>query len=569
MSLKEKLRNLAQDKIVLFLLFAILALGIFVRVYDYDEVGVWNDDMSTIPTGLLWFYNHDYYPGLSGQGEPALGNLLVGAGCMLSGEDFSNVEKIIPMYYAGREALLGNPITKAIGYCRMPSVLFGIMLLFAVALLALTMFDKYAMLLSTAFYAFYPPLIQFSTFIHVDVFAYFFIAASLAMLYMFYTAQSGTAREKAFFATAVLFASLAFGTKLPNAAYIIFAFLLLAEKNIGTIKLWLGRTLDLSFVNKEGEMDAKPLLENLAIGAAVALTTIYIVFEFSFRNVIEVISKYRTQSTVELATFGFNPKFFEFIYNFFFSANMLDIILFLLSLYLVIKLAMHFKELHKNERFLLYLYGMFIAINLTMATFEIVRVMIMFSFPIIIAMALPFSSRYSPIPSDKRRLIALPFMLVYLIVAGGIALSISPHFMSCNAMLKPFTPDKCLENYGHTATKQIAAKLKPLMAENETFVNMEGILFYYVRHEQGQQHLQLREELRQRLGRMPTIEEKIKYFSYPGRTIRYVLAAPNAKEDDPFIKNLLLLYEPNEIAYLKRWPVAYIYDLKSLKEKTR
>lgn len=569
MSLKEKLRNLAQDKIVLILLFAILASGILVRVYDYDEVGMWNDDMSTIPTGLLWFYHHDYYPGLSGQGEPALGNLLVGAGCMLSGEDFSNVEKIIPMYYAGREVLLGNPITKAIGYCRMPSVLFGIMLIFIVALLSLVMFDKYTMLFTTAFYAFYPPLIQLSTFIHVDVFAYVFIAASLTALYMFYAAQIGTAKEKIYFAIAVLFAALAFGTKLPNAAYMIFAFLLLAEKNLGTIKLWLGKTLDLSFVNKNEEINAKPLLENLAIGVAVAAAAIYVVFGFSFKNVIEVITKYRADSTVELATLGLNSRFFELVYNFFFLANPLDIALFLFSIYIVIKLAMNFKELNKNEKFLLYLYCMFLTINIFMTTFEIIRVMIMFSFPIILAMGLLLNSRLLPISHDKRRIVTLTFMLAYLVVAGGIAFSISPHFMSCNFLLKPFTPGKCMQNYVSTATQQIGEKLNSVMANNETFVNMEGVLFYYVRPEQGIQHLQLREEFRRRFGRMPTVEEKIKYFNYPNKTIRYVVALPTGPEDDPTIKSLLQDYEPNEIAYLKKWPAAYIYDLKSLNKKSR
>ena len=569
MSLKEKLRNLAQDKIVLFLLFAILASGILVRVYDYNEVGMWNDDTSTIPTGLLWFYNHNYYPGLSGQGEPALGNLLVGAGCMLSGEDFSNVEKIIPMYYAGREVLLGNPITKAIGYCRMPSVLFGIMLLFIVALMSLAVFDKYTMLFTTAFYAFYPPLIQLSTFIHVDVFSYVFIAASLTALYMFYAAQTGTTKEKLYFATAILFAALAFGTKLPNVAYLIFAFLLLAEKNFDAIKLWLGKTLDLSFVNKEEKINAKPLLENLAIGAAVAAAAIYVVFEFSFKNVIEVISKYRSVSTVELATFGLNSRFFKFIYNFFFHANPLDVALFLLSVYIIIKLTINFKELNKNEKFLLYLYAMFLVINTFMTTFEIIRVMLMFTFTIIMAMGMSLSSRHSPIPHDKKRIAALTFMLAYLVVAGGIAFSISPHFMSCNTMFKSFTPDKCIKNYGYTATKQIGEKLNSVMAGNETFVNLEGILFYYVRPEQGIQHLQLREQFRQRFGRMPTVKEKVKYFEYPNKTIRYVVALSTGPEDDPTVKNLMQTYEPNEIAYLKRWPAAYIYDLKSLKAKSR
>ncbi len=566
---ENKLRNLFRDNPVLILLIAILALGIFVRVYDYNLVGMWNDDMSTIPSGLLWFYHHTYYPGLAGQGEPALGNLLVGAGCMLSGQDFSNVEKIVPMYYPGREVLLGKQITESIGYCRAPGVLFGIILLFLIAILSIIILDKYAALFITAFYAFYPPLIQLSTFIHVDVFGYAFVAASLISLYLFYEAQPGSGKEKILFALAILFASMAFSTKLPNAAYVLFAFLLLAEKNLETIKLWLGRKLDLSFVKKEGELKPKPLLENLILGLAVSATTIFIAFEFSFRNVLEVITKYRADSSADLATFGFNTGFIQSIYKFFLAANPLDVIVFLLSIYLLVKMALNFKELRKNEKFMIYLYAMFLAAGLLVETYKIIRVMIAFSFPMIMMMGMSLSSRYSPLQKSWKRTAVLAFIFVYLVVGACITVSISPHFISCNPLLKPLTPDGCANSYVPFATKQIGEKLNSIMADDETFVNLEGILFYYVRPEQGIQHIQLRESLRQQIGRMPTVEEKIKYFSYPGRTIRYVIADPNAKQDESMLSQLLSAYEPKDIAYLKANHAAYIYDLKDLRTKIK
>lgn len=566
---EQKFRNLLKDKPVLILLLLILAAGIFVRVYDYDEVGMWNDDTTTIPTGLLWFYEHDYYPGLAGQGEPALGNLLVGAGCMLSGEDFSNIEQIIPMYYPSRERLLGGTIPKAMPYCRIPGVLFGIILLFLVALLSLILFDKYVALFTTAFYAFYPPLIQLSTFIHVDIFSYVFIAASLIALYLFYIEEKGSTKERIWFATAALFASMAFCTKLPNAAYIVFAFLVLAEKNIEAIKTWLGKTLNLSFIKKDGEINLTPLTENLLTGLGVAAATIFIAFEYSFKNVIEVIKKYRADSNTELATLGFNTDFLTYIHNFFFHANVLDILLLLFSLYVIIKLIANFKALHKNEKFLLYLYGMFIAINLAVETFKITRVMLMFVFPVIITMGLSLSSRFSPIPKTSKRQVALAFVLIYLIAGLSIAFSISPHFESCNTLLKHVTPEKCVQSYTFEATKQIAEKIDSVMADNETFVNMEGIIFYYTRHDQGEQTFPVRQALRQQLGREPTIEEKINYFQpILNRTIRYVLMAPGKHDDDPMLKNLMLNYEPNEVAYLKKWPAANIYDLKNLRNKT-
>ncbi|MFH0876146.1 MAG: phospholipid carrier-dependent glycosyltransferase [archaeon] len=563
-----KFRNLLRDKPVLVLLVIILVLGIFVRVYDFNEVGMWNDDQSTIPAGLLWFYEHDSYPGLSGQGEPALGNLLIGAGCMLSGEDFSKVEQIVPMFYPGREMLLNN-LSGVINYCKMPVVVFGIILLFLVAIIALLVLDKYAALFATAFYAFYPPLLQFSTFIHVDVFAYVFVLASLIALYIFYTEKKGSTKEKIWFAIAVMFASLAFGTKLPGAIFVVFAFLLLAEKNFETIKNFLGKTLDLSFVKKDGEVNLKPLVENLLIGAGVAATTVYLVFEFSFKNVIAVITKYRTDSSTDLATLGFNTEFFKYIYAFFFKANIFDILLLLVSIYLLVNMIINFKNLHKNEKFLLYLYAVFIGINLLMGTFKIIRVMIMFSFPIILVMSSSLSSRFSPVPKHWRRGFVLLFIIIYSIFGFIIAFNISPHFIGCNYVLEPFNPEMCNKDYSSMATKQIANKLDSMMEEDETFLPVTlDMLYYYLNPEQSYTSYQFRVLFRQQTGSDPSLENQAKYFVHPtNKTARYVLINTVNPANDPMTKKLLFENNPNEIVYLKKWPVMNIYDLSNLQPR--
>lgn len=564
----NKFRNLLQDKPVLVLLLVILALGIFVRVYDYNEVGMWNDDQSTVPTGLLWFYEHDYYPGLSGSGEPAFGHLLVGAGCMLSGKDFSGVKQIVPMFYPGREVLLPG-LSKAIDYCKVPGVVFGIVLLFLIAVLALLVLDKYATLLATAFYAFYPPLIQLSTFIHVDVFSYVFIAASLIALYLFYVAEIGSTKEKVWFAVSVMFAGLAFGTKLPSAAYMVFAFLLLAEKNFETIKSLLGKALNLSFVKRDVEVSYKPLLENLFIGLGTAAATIYLVFEFSFRNVLSVITKYRADSSTDLATFGLNTRFFGYIYDFFFMANPLDILLFAVSVYILVRLVLNFRELHNGERFLVYLYGLFVAVNLFMETFKIIRVLIMFSFSLALVMGSSLSSRFSPVPKQWMRWFALSFVLVYAVVGFLSAFSVSPHFVSCNPLLEPLTPELCKGDYTHFATEQIASKLGSIMAEDETFlpVGMD-MLYYYLNPEQSYDSYQFRLLFRQQTGSDPSLENQIKYFRHPlNKTARYVLVNPANPTDDSVAKKFFLENDPNEVAYLKRWPVMNIYDLKNLQPK--
>ena len=73
-----------RDKLAFGLLILIIFLGIFIRLNDFSEVQYWNDDVATIPTSLLAYYNYPIYPGLSGPGEPILGHMIIGADGFLS-----------------------------------------------------------------------------------------------------------------------------------------------------------------------------------------------------------------------------------------------------------------------------------------------------------------------------------------------------------------------------------------------------------------------------------------------------------------------------------------------------
>src|SRR3989338_5844376 len=156
------------------ILLAIVILGIYLRFSNFSGEGYWNDDMTTIPTALLWFYPHSYYPGLAGQGEPALGNYFIGLGCMLSGQDFSKVTKIQPMFYPGRPELIGKEMAAAKKYCHLPVYVFGILFFIAISLLAMLLLDEFSSLYAIAFFAFLSFTLQLSRWIHVDMLAYFF-----------------------------------------------------------------------------------------------------------------------------------------------------------------------------------------------------------------------------------------------------------------------------------------------------------------------------------------------------------------------------------------------------------
>src|SRR3989344_721333 len=171
------LSKLKEDKIFAITFLLIIFLGLFIRLYEYDQVGLWNDDVSTIPSGLLWFYPHSYFPGLSGHSEPPVGNILIGAGCMLSGEDFSRVSEIKPTFYPGREELIGQQLIMAENYCHFPIYLFGILFFIMIVIL------------------------------------YFFAACFLLFLWNFYVSEKNSRWEITNLLVAAVFVGLASATK--------------------------------------------------------------------------------------------------------------------------------------------------------------------------------------------------------------------------------------------------------------------------------------------------------------------------------------------------------------------
>src|SRR3989344_4637722 len=132
MKLLSKIRN---DRFLLVLFLIVVISGIFIRLNDFSEVGYWNDDQATIPAGLMWFYPHSYFPGLN-YGNPPLGDMIVGAGCMLSGEDFSKVSEVKPFFYPDRFSLLGDPLSRSDTECHLPMYFFGILFFIIIVIFA-------------------------------------------------------------------------------------------------------------------------------------------------------------------------------------------------------------------------------------------------------------------------------------------------------------------------------------------------------------------------------------------------------------------------------------------------
>src|SRR3989344_4579732 len=129
--------EIKQDKLFLVLLIIIILLGIFIRFYKFSEVGYLNDDMAHIPAGLMWFYPHDYFPGLN-YGNPPLGDIFTGLGCKLSGEDFSGVSKVRPFFYPDRSIFLPNLAKEGVDiFCHMPMYIFGLIFFILIIIFSL------------------------------------------------------------------------------------------------------------------------------------------------------------------------------------------------------------------------------------------------------------------------------------------------------------------------------------------------------------------------------------------------------------------------------------------------
>ncbi|MBS3095214.1 hypothetical protein J4231_00895 [Candidatus Woesearchaeota archaeon] len=571
-------KEYGKTAIIIFLI--ILALGIYIRFSNFAEESYWNDDMTTIPTALLWFYPHSYYPGLAGQGEPALGNYLIGFGCTLSNEDFSKVTQIQPMFYPGRPALIGKEMVKAESYCHMPMYIFGILFLIVISILALMMLDKYSALYAISFYAFSSFTLQLSRWIHVDMIAYFFASLGLIFLWKFYSKELGSGHGNIFLVLSSFFFSLALSTKLPAGIFVIFfAFIVLKKYKIQSLSLLkiILKKLNLK-ISEKIPYDEKPniLLKAVFYSIISYIIAILISFEFSLKNLFLVIQKYGSINP-EHSFISINRQLFLDIYDFMITLNSIDTLIFIFSLYIIIRLI--FAKRDKNEEFLLYLFGLFTITLLLFPAMNYTRVLYFFSPAIIFIMALAFSEKqysiFTLLRINNRKIIFMVFILVYITFSFYTSFSSSPQFNPKNQLLCLFDGPECtiekLKNFNNPygmASKQISSQLSSIMQENETFLSSSEMFYYYIRQEDSYELYTFINNVRNQIGRRPNLDEFIKYFKPKNRELRYIVVNPRIKDADfPEFEQYKANYIPNYVVIAYKQDAAYIYDIKNLKQR--
>jgi len=561
-----KLKN---DKLVLGLILLVIMLGLFIRLNDFSQVGYWNDDMGTVPAGLLWFYPHDYYPGLSGAGKPPVANWLIGKGCMMSGEDFSGVSYIQPDYYAGREALLGEPMVNANNECHLPIYIFGILFFLAISLFFLLLLPKLSALYGISFFAFFPYILRFSRWIHDDVILWFFLVVGLIFLYLAYKSNKG--KDTLWFFLAGGLFGLATATKFSAGLYLVFTFFLIAEKYFKEL-LFLGKklflSLDLDFAKKIQDIEERnmqQMIKNCFVAFVGYLILLLAPFGFKPSQLIEVYQFFGSKYS-DVSGIIFNYQFYEIFYEFLLNMNVLDLLIFILAIIVFIKLIKK-KDKSPREKFILYLTLLGLLGMIFFSALTLFRVAIAYMFGFVLLMCWVFSQRKTA-PFAIKRFYALIFIGIYIIFSFGIAYTTSPYFVSTNHLLCVVSPDDC-KDYVYTGFADMSAKetgeyLLTILEDDETFVGMEGILFYYLRSEQGPIFLQFRNWFQQETGEMPTLEEKAQYFQTEDWTTRYVLLHPYGRSTSDDIAEFRDMYTPMHIIEMQGKEIVYIYDVEEL-----
>ena len=489
------LSKLKEDKIFAITFLLIIFLGLFIRLYEYDQVGLWNDDVSTIPSGLLWFYPHSYFPGLSGHSEPPVGNILIGAGCMLSGEDFSKVSEIKPTFYPGREELIGQELSNAGLWCHSSIYLFGILFFIAIIILSFSLLGRYSALFSAGFFAFYPIILRFSRWIHVDIILYFLITIFLLFLWRFYNSEKNSKKEFYFLILSAIFLALASATKFSIGIFIFFTMIMISDKYKSELKSLIKKFLEvlkLDLANKiSNGIDCKRLVLIMFGFFTTFIIAFLTPFKFSIKNAYNVYYKYTTFTGPKFAEIGFNINIFKtLLHSTIVNINIIESILFLFSIFIFLK--MMFSNKNKKDKFIFYATCLsLISMILFSQALEFERIFVPYLIPIIFLISLAFSeekySIFNVFKITRKKLFFYFFIIIYLIYSVFIGISSSPYFEAINPLFCHFEEDGCIVPLSQYSSRAVADYLSKTLKDDETFLMSgvsEGVIYYYIRQEQ-------------------------------------------------------------------------------------
>lgn len=577
----------ADSKIIIALFILVLITGIYFRVHDYGlEGGLSQDTSMVIAGGVMWFYPHDFFPGLLMM-YPPVSHQIVGAGCMLSGADFSGSTQLKPNFLVNIAALLGKGFAEAENYCILPSYIASILLFIGLIALGLSILDRRSALYHAAFYAFFPMFIWWGRTIFVEIYVWMFAVYGILFLWLSYRTGKGAKKEKIYSMISFGFIGLAFATKFTAAMYFPFALFIITEKYRTTlankIKMFFGaktkKTTDINKIEDKINQINQDFISygKLAIYSIISFAFFALLpFQFSLKNLIDVYTMFNQWfgglTGIKISTNGLN-----YLYDIMYHINTIDIIVFLLSFYILFQLIQKNNKT-QNEKYITYLYllAVFTTSISGALSGQLERRTMLFFFGIPLMMSLLFSNEtYSIINNLRSRGISnksinigfISLIILYVIHGYSILQPITPFDLSYSnpVMCKINNEPVCTPQYS-PSWKTIATQLKTILKEDETYYDYNGgyvNMYMYLRHEDGYIIWQIEESFKYQTKRDMTLKELKHYFNYNGRKLRYLVIQRlenNKAEIEDIVKN----YPPDHIARIKDHPVGYIYDLNKI-----
>ncbi|MCG2718013.1 MAG: hypothetical protein L6408_04165 [Nanoarchaeota archaeon] len=561
-----------------------LILGLYLRFDDYAAEGYCSDDMNTIPAAVFAYYPHDYFPGLVST-EPPLGNYIIGLGCMASGEDFSGVSNVKPLFFPDRSAYIGKAMKNAENYCWAPVYIFGILFILGIIIFAFSFFpDIYSATYFITFFIFFTAIIQASRTLKVDIILFTFVIFSLIFLWKGYKTNKGLFKEKIYFLIAFAFLGLSSATKFPMGALIVFSFLLILEKYYRELLYFLQKgfeKIDIHiFKNKFDKSTINPqsLLINMVIAISSSSFFLMLFFNFSLKNLFDTYHYMTSLNWAGVQALGFSlPNFFQWLGEFLAQLNIFDIFIFIFSIFIFIKIIFK-KPKTKQEKFALYLIFLCILLVTIFKSGIMVHLVhtIPFMFGFFILMSLTFSDKkYSIFNTFKiKKKYFLVFIMVYSLVSF-LTLYFAPfHHAERNPLVCSLTNiDSCKITFQGNLDKPTSAYFESILNEDETFLPT-GISNFYIRHNDDILWWMFYSSFQKQTGKEPRLQDYLKYYEPEGRRVRYIYADTLLETNPDSLTgihaDLYILkknYKPNHVIKIYNRDAAYIYDLENLIKK--
>lgn len=537
-----------RDKILVLILVVVL-LGLVLRGVYYATPGVESTDAPiTVAGGVYWFVEQEFFPGMV-HWQPPVGHYLLGLGCIVSGEDFSGAADLGQQFKPNIPFLIGESVVAATPYCVAPLYIFGVLFLIGGALLSFSLLKGYSRLYAIALFAFFPLTLWYSRYYHVDIIYWVFVVFGLFFTWKGYSQEK---RAFPFFMGATLLFALATATKFIAGAFFLMLLFLYYEKRTS---------------QERGHESGFKAVQGIGALLVVFLVLFLVPFQLDPSNVTDVYTAHNTVYGSQTAV-GVTGDFLIGIQEFLLYLNPFDFFVFFFGLYALGSLLIK-RQKERDEKFILYLSILSLAIIILFGGVSSTLYLVLpFYISFFLLMALTFSDKpfslFNRVPRTKPY--ALWFFLIYIAFSFATNALVAPTYLvNTNPLLNTVQPSYTI--YGEN-TRHIANTLQPLLQEGETFYYedfRQDILYFYLDQEFAMAQFAFEEQVRAELGRLPNIEERIQFFTFNGKRIRYILVN-KARPSDSYVASLIATCEPVEIVPIRADGLdeVFIFDLDNL-----